>query len=128
MVGGLVRFGTARKWWKKHRSGICVKIWKNITGICVFSLDFGKFWLESGFFHLILEIFGWNLEIFWLVRGFQVLREENRNPTHRNWFLVMKTHHRPTGVVESASFGLDPVGSSGELGTRMNLDSPRLKP
>ena len=86
-----------------------------------FIAEFWKFLPEFGFFNR-------NLEIFRSVWVFQVLREENRNPTRRNWFLVMKTHRRPAGVVESASFGLDPVGSLGGLGTRMNLDSPRLKP
>ena len=83
-----------------------------------FSPEFGKFWSEYGFFHWILENFGWNLEIYWSVRVFWVLREENRNPIRWNRFLVMKTCHRPTGVVK-----LDPVGSSGGSGTRMNLDS-----
>ena len=47
----------------------------------------------------------------------------NPELTHRNRFLVMKTHHRPTGVVELAGFRSDPVSSSGGSGTRMNLDS-----
>ena len=54
--------------------GNSAEIWKNITGIWVFSPDFGKFWPK--------------LEIFRLVR---VLREDNQNPIRHNRFLVMKT-------------------------------------
>ena len=45
-----------------------------MVGIWVFSPDSRKFWPE--------------LEIFQSVR---VLREDNQNPIHQNWFLVMKT-------------------------------------
>ena len=63
------------------------------------------------FFHQFLENFSRNLEIFRSVQVFQVLREENWNPTCRNRFLVMKTRRRPAGVVGSANFGSDLVGS-----------------
>ena len=70
-------------------------------------------------------IFGRNLEIFRPVRVFLVLREENRNPTRQNRFLVMKTRRRSAKVVRLAGFKSDPVSSLGGSGTRMNLDSPR---
>ena len=85
-----------------------------------FIAEFWKFLPEFGFFN-------WNLEIFRSVWVFQVLREENRSLTRRNWFLVMKTRRRHAGVVGSAGFGLDLVGSSGGSGFRMNLDSPTSK-
>ena len=100
----------------------------------------GKISLESMFFRRILENFGrnlgfspdfgnfgQNLEIFRSVQVFQVLRQENRNSTRRSWFLVMKTRRRHAGVVGSAGFGLDLVGSSGGSGFRMNLDSSTSK-
>ena len=100
----------------------------------------GKISLESMFFCRILENFGrnlgfssdfgnfgQNLEIFRSVQVFRVLRQENRNSTLRSWFLVMKTRRRHAGVVGSAGFGLDLVGSSGGSGFRMNLDSPTSK-
>ena len=69
MVGGWVGFETARKWWKKHRSG------ENLTRFYEISLDSvkissdlreivsesGKISPESGFFRWILENFGQNL-------------------------------------------------------------------
>ena len=70
-------------------------------------------------------IFGRNLEIFRPVWVFPVLREENRNPTRQNRFLVMKTRRRSAKVVRLAGFKSDPVSSLGGSGTRMNLDSPR---
>ena len=107
--------------WKKHRSE------ENLIGFDEISLDpikispdLREIVLESGFFRRILENFGQNLEIF---RSVWVLGEENRNPTRQNRFRVLKTSRRPAGVVESAGFGSDPVGSSGWSNYRMNLDN-----
>ena len=128
---GWIRDGEKR--WKKHKSNENltgfdeilpdpVKISSNLREIAP---EFGKISPGFWFFHQFLENFGRNLEIFQSVQVFRVLREENWNPTCRNRFLVMKTPRRPAGVVGSANFGLDLVGSSGGSGTRMNLDSPK---
>ena len=133
VAGGSIGFGTTRKRWKKHKSD------ENLTGFdeilpdpVKISSNLREIAPESrkispgfGFFHQFLENFSRNLEIFWSVQVFQVLREKNRNPTCRNRFLVMKTRRRPAGVVRSANFRSDLVGSSSGSGTRMNLDSPK---
>ena len=106
--------------WDLARSG------QNLTGSKGNSAGNWKNITESGFFCRILENFGWNLEIFQLVSVFRVLREENRNPTRQNRFLVMKSRRRPARVVGSAGFESDPVSSSGGSSTRMNLDIPNI--
>ena len=82
-MGGLVRFGTARKQWKKQRSSENftrfdeilpdpVKISPDLREIV---LKYGKISLVFVFFHWILESFGWNLGFFigfwkfWLESG-----------------------------------------------------------
>ena len=101
-------------WWDFAKFGQNLTRSKgNITRIWVSSPDSGKLSLRSG-------NFGWNLEIFWLVRVFLVLGEENRNWTAGIGFWWW----RPTEAVRSARFGSDSVGSSGGSGYRINLDSP----
>ena len=56
--------------------------------------------------------------------GFSGFRGGKSKPTLQNRFLVVKTHRQPAGVVESAGFESDPVGSSDGSGYRINLDSP----
>ena len=98
-------------WWDFAKFGQNLTRSKgNITRIWVSSPDSGKLSLRSG-------NFGWNLEIFWLVR---VLGEENQNRTAEIGFWWW----RPIGAVGLAKFGSNLVGSSGGSSYLINLDNP----
>ena len=124
---------------------ISLRSGKNLTGFdeispdpVKISLDLREISPESGFLLRILENYRRILEILagiWkflsesgnlsVSSGFSGFRGGKPKPTRRNRFLVVKTRHRPTEAVRSAGFRSGPVSSSGGLGYRINLDSPR---